>query len=91
MQTSRIPALRSTSRNGVSEWFEAMGTARLLFHPDDDPAEIVHADSGGKFFSGTEVRELRAIVRSMFRAQGDLVYELGLPAFHRALGITVEQ
>jgi len=91
MQTSRIPALRSTSRTGVSEWFEAMGAASLLFHPDDDPATIVHADSGRKFFSVTEVRELRGIVRSMFRAQGDRVYDLGLPAFHRALGIAIEQ
>jgi hypothetical protein len=91
MHMSRIPALRSTSRKGVSNWFEAMGAARLLFHPDDDPASIIHVDSGKKFFSATEVRELRGVVRNMFRAQGERVYELGLPAFHRALGITVEE
>ncbi len=91
MQKSRIPGLRSTTRKGVSEWFDAMGAADLLFHPDDDPASIVHIDSGRKYFNTAEVRELRRIVRRMFRTQGDRVYDLGLPAFHRALGITIEQ
>lgn len=91
MQTSRIPALHSTSRKAVSDWFAAMGAASLLFHPDDDPASIIHVDSGQKFFTSGEVGELREIVQRMFEAQGDRVYELGLPAFHRALGITIEQ
>lgn len=90
MPVSRIPGLQSTSRKSVSAWFQAMGTAGLLFHPDDDPSTIVHVDSGKKFFSAVEVSELRRIVRSMFKAHGDRVYDLGLPAFHRSLGIQIQ-
>ena len=48
----------------------------LMFHPDDDPADIISPPHWTRTFSDTEAAELRAIVDRLFKALGDEVYEI---------------
>jgi len=91
MKTSRVPTLRSTSKKDIAGWFSSMGSSGLLFHPDDDPGSIVHVETGKNLFTAGEIRSLRSVLRRMFKAQGERVYDLGLPAFHKALGIASQR
>ena len=47
---SRIPKLHDTTFDGALLWFSEMQCSRLLFHPEDDPADIVHISSGERMF-----------------------------------------
>lgn len=85
-QTSRIPQWADRSFDGMLRWFSEMSAQGLLFHPDDDPAEIICAASGARTFSDAEAAELRKTITRMFEQEGDRVYEAGLPIFRAALG-----
>lgn len=66
MQTqSRIPKLTEVSFDGALMWFSAMQCENLLFHPEDDPADIIQIADGSPTFSTEEVVELRALMREL--------------------------
>lgn len=83
---SRIPKLSSTNFDGALVWFSEMQTKGLIFHPDDDPAEIVSIGDWKKLFSDPEVSELRFVMDELFDALGDAVYEAAYPIFMNAIG-----
>lgn len=62
-----------------------MSSRGLLFHPDDDPADIIGNQSGLPLFTKAESKELRTILSKLFNAQGDAIYSIGLPVFRRAV------
>lgn len=85
-QASRIPQWSDHGFDGMLLWFSEMSARGLLFHPDDDPADIIHVTSGERLFSDNEAHELRDTLSVMFKQEGDMVYEAGLPIFRAALG-----
>ncbi|WP_349570952.1 hypothetical protein [Azotobacter salinestris] len=85
---SRIPQPAGTTFENIRDWFIAMRDSGLLFHPEDDPADIVRIDSGEQLFTDTEVVELRALLDRFFTAQEEGVCEAGYPVFMDALGLS---
>ena len=86
-QSSRIPEWKKEDFDGVLIWFSEMSAQGLLFHPDDDPSEIVSISDGhSRLFTDMEAAELRTIISKMFASKGDEVYEAGLPIFRAAVG-----
>lgn len=83
-----IPEWKDHSFNGMRTWFEEMAAAQLIFHPDDDAAEIVHIRTGQPFFIDAEATLINATLSSMFSTYGDRVYDAAYPPFMRACGHT---
>lgn len=83
---SRIPKLSSTNFDGALAWFSEMQTKGLVFHPDDDPAEIGSIGDWEKLFSDSEVSELRFVMDELFNSLGDAVYEAAYPIIMKAFG-----
>jgi hypothetical protein len=82
---SRIPKLHDTTFDGASMWFSELQTSNLLFHPEDDPADIIRISNGERFFSDEEVRELRFVMAELERSVGhEKVIEAAYPIFMRA-------
>ncbi len=54
----RIPDLNAASFDGAVQWFTEMANHGLLFHPDDDPADIVVIQLRYLLVSGKEVISL---------------------------------
>ncbi len=75
---SRIPEY-SGDRDSVLRWFVEMQERDLLFHPDDDPRDIIDTRAGARLFVDDEVVRLREILSRMFEAHGDLVYQASWP------------
>jgi|GEM_PF-1163609 len=74
---SRIPMWSEHNFDGMLIWFLEMAVRGLLFHPDDDPSEIISYARGTRLFSDTEAAELRSTVSEMFELKGDEVFEAG--------------
>jgi len=72
---SRIPELSDSTFGAAQKWFSAMQELELLFHPDDDPQDIVSIATNIPVFTGLEVVEVRAIMAQLFDYLGDQVYE----------------
>jgi len=88
---SRIPKLQDTSFDGAITWFAKMQSQSLLFHPEDDPAEIIAIPSGERFFSATEVDELRFLIRELDFALGhEKMIEAAYPIFMHACGMRLD-
>lgn len=85
-QISRIPKWTNHNFDGMLMWFSEMSVRGLLFHPDDDPSEIVSIANGSRLFSEAEAAELRSTVAEMFEINGNDVYEAGLPIFRATIG-----
>ena len=85
-QISRIPKWTDHNFDGMLMWFSEMSVRGLLYHPDDDPSEIVSIANGIRLFSDAEAAELRSTVAEMFELKGDEVYEAGVPIFRATLG-----
>lgn len=84
---SRIPKLRDTTFDGALLWFSEMQGSKLLFHPEDDPADILTLANGKQTFSATEVQELRFLLSEMEESLGhDRVIEAAYPIFMTAFG-----
>lgn len=83
---SRIPAYDSANPDGMLKWFAEMSVRGLLFHPEDDPAEIEQIDTGERTFSDAEADRVRVILGKMFAEHGDETISACYPVFMRAVG-----
>jgi hypothetical protein len=84
---SRIPKLRDTTFDGALMWFSELQTSNLLFHPEDDPADIIRISNGKPLFSDEEVQELRFVMAELESAVGhEKVIEAAYPIFMKAFG-----
>ena len=81
MQTNRIPVFEDKSAAGMRAWMKKMCDGGLLFHPDDDPATIIHVKSGEPLFDEIECGNLTVVIGEMFALHGERVYDEG----HRLL------
>jgi len=84
---SRIPKLHDTTFDGALLWFSEMQCSRLLFHPEDDPADIICIPNGERAFSDVEVEELRFLLNELEEGLGhDKVIGAAYPIFMTACG-----
>ena len=84
---SRIPKLHDTTFDGALLWFSEMQCSRLLFHPEDDPADIINNSDSKRTFSDVEVIELRFLLNELEENIGhDKVIEAAYPIFMTACG-----
>jgi len=84
---SRIPKLREVSFDGALMWFAEMQTKDLLFHPEDDPSDIITIPEGGRTFSDNEVTELRFLLGELEENIGhEKMVEAAYPVFMNAFG-----
>ena len=92
MQTqSRIPKLNEVSFDGALMWFSEMQCQHLLFHPEDDPADIVRIADGVRTFSSQEVTQLRCLLEELETGIGhEKVVEAAYPVFMKASGIQLD-
>jgi hypothetical protein len=82
---SRIPALQEQTFGAAQQWFATMQKAELLFHPDDDPQDIVAVATNKQVFTAVEVTAVREIMEQLFETLGDDVYEACYPLVMGAL------
>lgn len=87
---SRIPTCKNYNFDGMLYWFAEMSVSDLLFHPDDDPADIVRIADNTPTFDKNEVRQLRKILDRMFAKNGLDVYEAAYPVFMNRMGIRLD-
>lgn len=92
MQTqSRIPKLTGVSFDGALMWFSEMQIRDLLFHPEDDPAEIFRIADGVRTFSALEVNQLRSLLAELETSIGHKqVIEAAYPVFMKVCGIQMD-
>ena len=76
MSQNRIPKLVATSTKAAIGWFEELHRAGLMFHPDDDPADVVNVATGANTFSKAECELVNESMARLFASLGDDVYEI---------------
>lgn len=90
---SRIPDYDAENPDGMLLWFSEMQARNLLFHPDDDPADVIDVRSdvhSDRLFTAEEASTLRTILGSMFAEHGDDVYEAAYPIVMRSVGVRLD-
>ena len=84
---SRIPKLHDTTFDGALLWFSEMQCSKLLFHPEDDPADIINISDGERTFSDGEVAELHFLLSELDAGLGhEKVIKAAYPIFMNAFG-----
>ncbi len=86
--SSRLPTLTDTTVAGASAWFAALRERGFLFHPEDDPADIICLTTGAALFSKREVAELSMSLAKLDTAIGQAnIIDAACPVFMGALGL----
>jgi hypothetical protein len=91
MQTTRIPTLANNSRTAARKWLTQMHESELLFHPDNNPYELVQIADGSPTFTPQECEEASQALKLMFLHHGDAVYELAMDAVSRTFHTPAER
>ena len=82
---SRIPKLHDTTFDGALLWFSEMQCSKLLFHPEDDPAELSASQAVNVSFSDDRGKELRFLLNELEEGIGhEKVIEAAYPIFMNA-------
>lgn len=88
---SRIPTLREASFDGALSWFAEMQNQQLLFHPEDDPVDIVRIAGGERVFSDREATEVRFVLDALDKQLGhEALMEAAYPVFMKAAGFRLD-
>jgi hypothetical protein len=90
MPTTRIPTLPNSTRAGAQKWLAQMHKQELLFHPDDNPSEIIGITDGKPTFTQAECDEVAQALKLMFMHHGDTVYELAFDVVSRTFHTPAE-
>lgn len=84
---SRIPKLQDTTFDSALLWFSELQSRELLFHPEDDPADIISIASNERLFTNSEVQELRFLINELDETLGhNQLIEAAYPIFMNAFG-----
>lgn len=82
----RIPRYDAAAPDGMIMWFAELQARGLLFHPEEDPADIIRIEDGARVFDDEEASRVRGILQSMEEEHGDGMIEACYPVFMRACG-----
>ena len=84
---SRIPKTTELSFDGARQWFIALQSGDLLFHPEDDPADIVRIIDGSRTFADEEADQIREQMAQLEAVLGhEAVIEAAYPIFMETMG-----
>lgn len=86
MLSSRVPEYAITDIKTAKFWFSSMAKHGLLFHPDDQPEDIVLID-GTPLFTKHECITIKHYINEMFILFGDQVYDIAADAFMKVMRI----
>jgi hypothetical protein len=84
---NRIPAIPGKSRFALARWVNKLYLEGLLFHPDDQPEDIVSIETGEQVFAPLECQKLQEGIHILFESHGDLVYEVALNYFQKSMKV----
>jgi hypothetical protein len=88
---SRIPKLSDTTFDGALLWFSELQCGGLLFHPEDDPADILLNRTNDRLFSDSEITEVRFLINELEERIGhEQVIKAAYPIFMKAFDIQVD-
>jgi len=91
---SRIPKLSDTTFDGALLWFSELQCSGLLFHPEDDPTDILTGPIGAtnnRLFSDSEAAEVRFLIDELEEKIGhEDVIKAAYPIFMKAFGIQLD-
>ena len=88
---SRIPALRELSFDGALMWFSELQCQQLLFHPEEDPADIIRIADNTPLFSTREVEEVRFLIGELDKGLGhEKMIEAAYPVFMIVCGAQLD-
>lgn len=91
MQTTRIPTLTNNSRPAAQTWLTQMHARELLFHPDNNPYELVQVSDGSPTFTPQECQQATQALKRMFLHHGDAVYEMAMDVVSRTFHTPAER
>lgn len=83
---NRIPTYNAINPDGMLLWFAEMSARGLLFHPEEDPADIIQIKNGKRTFTNEEADQVRDILEGMQSTHGDGMIDACYPVFMRAVG-----
>lgn len=83
---NRIPNYNAINPDGMLLWFAEMSARGLLFHPEEDPADIIEIRSGKRTFTDAEADQVRSILEGMQTTHGSGMIDACYPVFMRAVG-----
>lgn len=88
---SRIPKLNEVTFDGALMWFSQLHEQRLLFHPEDDPVDIINISNGLPTFTSSEVTELRFLMNELEIGIGhEQVINAAYPIFINACSLPLD-
>lgn len=88
---SRIPTLHEATFDGAQSWFAEMQNQQLLFHPEDDPTDIVRVADGKRVFTDREAAEICFVLDALDKQLGHgALMEAAYPVFMRASGFRLD-
>ncbi|MDX1915582.1 MAG: hypothetical protein SFU55_08345 [Methylophilus sp.] len=88
---SRIPKLTETSFEGALLWFSELQVQKLMFHPEDDPADVRINSNGLPTFTNSEVAELRFLMGELESCLGyEQVIEAAYPIFKNVCSLPLD-
>lgn len=88
MTASRVPDFSDISLDGLSVWFGEMSARNLIFHPENEPREVVDIADGARTFDDVECAKLQRIMDAMYKHFGEQVLEAAYPNFMKKAGFT---
>jgi hypothetical protein len=91
MPTTRIPTLSDSTRTAAHAWLTQMHVGGLLFHPDNNPSDLVQIADGSPTFTPKECEEASQALKLMFLHHGDAVYELAMDVVSRTFHTPAER
>lgn len=86
MSSCRIPEYQNSDMNAAKSWFSSMAKNGLLFHPDDQPENIVLTD-GTPLFTKHECIIIKRYINEMFMHFEDQVYDFAADVFMKVMKI----
>jgi hypothetical protein len=82
LTAERLPAFDEKTATGVLRWWNSMLDLGFFIHPEDDPADTVNQETGGKAFDDTACQKISAIHDEMISVVGyEETYDAGMTAF----------
>lgn len=88
---SRIPKLNEVTFDGAFMWFSQLQKQDLLFHPEDDPVDIVKITDGSPTFTSLEVSELYFLINELENGIGhEQVIKAAYPVFMSAFSLPLD-
>lgn len=67
MERAEIIGRKLRTLADAQQWFRDMHAAGMLFHPDDNPADVVESQDGSRTFALSEVPAVLARMREVRR------------------------